>query len=556
MIPDDAIIRLKQTLDMLPLRCSERRIHIQRIADSYGCSIYSVYRKLRSINDYNKPQRNRGLPKYDNHEEFIKWIEIVAAIKHRSLNKKGHHISTTQAIHMAERGFRDSRSGQWIQIPKGVLTRQTCDRWLRKLGLNKSGHWESTSVRFGATSPNEVWQFDLSPSDIYYFDSKKGIVEDRSWRTNKKNKRRPKLMLYSVIDDFARVEYMEYHLCYGEDVETALRFFYRAMDNKGDSSFPFKGIPNTLYMDNGPIAKSGIFLQVMERLGIKVKVHETPNKAKGRTAARSKGKIERSFRTCKNSFESLFQFQKPKTLSEANEELCVHLLNTAYQQHPYWNEKRIDVWYKNLPEKGIRQICDWEQYRDLARKPCNRRVSNDCLVIFDHQHYLVDEEFKNSKVKVWRGLLDDGLFVQSLDGNVYGPYKPAPTPLPFGKFKKPKKTELDIRREKIIDLAQHIDMPKKSVFIDNRNKIDRNRKFNISGISIEPTSPTGILDFINSYTAKKAIYEEFGIPLGRLNENQRQRINLLITKTLRQSTVLSEAKKIIDELKENVKRDF
>jgi len=556
MIPEDAIERLKKILEMLPLNSQERSIHVQRIADTYRCSVDTVQRELQKHRAQSrKARKDQGIARWENQQEFIGWIEIIAAIKHRSTNKKSHHISTNQAIAMAERGFRDSQNGQWIQIPQGQLTRQTCNRWLKSMGLNHSRTWESPSVRFGASAPNEVWQFDLSPSDAYYLDKEKGIIEDNSWRPKKAHEHRPKLTLYSVIDDFSRVEYMEYHLCYGEDVETALRFLYRAMASKEDPSFPFQGVPSTIYMDNGPIAKSGIFLQVMGRLNITIKLHETPEQAKGRTAARSKGKIERSFRTFKNSFESLFHFHKPQTLAQANEYLCGHLLNVAYSSHPLWNEKRIEVWHQNLPKEGIRKICDWEAYRDLARKPCNRRVSNDRLVIFDHQHYLVDDEFRGKQVEVWCGLLDEGLFIRTPDGTIRGPYKPAPVPLPFGKFHKPKKSQLDLRREKVINLARNIDIPKESVFVDNRVQEDQKRDFLVPGETIAPQSPTGALYFVNPFTAKQAIFKEFGIPLGRLSQQQRQKIDQILQTTLRRDKVMSEVKKIIDELTQNASRN-
>lgn len=547
MIPDNALERLKKILDMLPPRSKERRFHIERVAQDYGVDPSTIYRKIKPKMIPRNPNRNRGHPKWEDTEEYIGWVEIIAAIKHRSLNKNGHHISTRQAIKMAEKGFRDTRTGEWIQIPEGKLARTTCDRWLKNLDLNITKRWESPSVRFGATEPNEVWQFDMSSSDMCYFDKEEGLTQDTSWNSGKSVEKRRMIMLYSVIDDFSRVEYMEYHLCYGEDVESALRFLYRAMSSKEDPGFPFQGRPKTIYLDSGPVAKSGIFLQVMDRLKIDIKRHETPNKARSRTAARSKGKIERSFQTCKNSFESLFQFHKPQNLTEANEYLYGHVLNLAYSSHPFWTEKRIDVWHQNIPAAGIQKICDWEQYRDLARKPCERRVSNDRIVLLDKQHYLVDDDFRGKKVEVWRGILDEGLFLRSSEGMVHGPYKPVPAPIPFGKFHTLKKGMIECRREKIIDLARHIDMPKESIFIDIRSEQDKTRTFQVGGHAIQPESPTGALSFVNPHAAKQAIYQEFGIPLGRLNREQRQKIDQLLAQTLRRDKVLSESKKIIDE---------
>lgn len=237
----------------------------------------------------------------------------------------------------------------------------------------------------------------------------------------------------------------------------------------------------------------------------------------------------------------------PKTLVEANEFLCRHVLNTAYQSHPFWNEKRIDVWYHNISEGGIRKICDWEHYCDLARSPCQRRVSNDLHVVLNHQHYLVDDQFRGKKVEVWRGILDDGLFVRSSDGTIHGPYKPVPLPLPFGKFKKPKKSPLDQRRAKVVELAQNIEVTKESLFVDTRSELDKKKEYHVEGKTFKPESPTGALYFVNAFTAKEALYKEFGVPLGRLRKNHREQIDHLLTKTLRRETVMKEAKKIIEE---------
>jgi hypothetical protein len=75
-------------------------------------------------------------------------------------------------------------------------------------------------------------------------------------------------MLYSVVDDRSGVCYQEYRCVYGEDVEAALRFLFAAMAPKPEEGFAFQGIPEALYLDNGPIAKSRVFNDVMNRLGV------------------------------------------------------------------------------------------------------------------------------------------------------------------------------------------------------------------------------------------------------------------------------------------------
>ena len=109
------------------------------------------------------------------------------------------------------------------------------------------------------------------------------------------------------------------HTCvYGEDVVTALRFLFNAMAAKASPDFPLQGIPLVIYMDNGPVARSQVFQRVMRYLGIEVRTHMPAGKDGRRTTARSKGKVERPFRTVKEIHETLYHFQKPRDEIEAN----------------------------------------------------------------------------------------------------------------------------------------------------------------------------------------------------------------------------------------------
>ena len=55
---------------------------------------------------------------------------------------------------------------------------------------------------------------------------------------------------------------------YGEDAESALRFLFNAMAPKARSDFPFQGRPKMLYLDNGSVAKSHVFQNVMQSLKV------------------------------------------------------------------------------------------------------------------------------------------------------------------------------------------------------------------------------------------------------------------------------------------------
>ena len=82
-----------------------------------------------------------------------------------------------------------------------------------------------------------------------------------------------------------------------------------------------------IYLDNGPIAKSKIFQEVMRHLEIDWRVHVAAGKDGRRVTARAKGKVERPFRTVKETHEVLYHFHQPATETEANQWLLNYLVN-------------------------------------------------------------------------------------------------------------------------------------------------------------------------------------------------------------------------------------
>jgi len=76
------------------------------------------------------------------------------------------------------------------------------------------------AVRFQAKRSNELWQFDMSPSDLKQVEAPLWIEQGRG---------KPTLMLFSAVDDRSGVVYDEYRCIYGEEAEAALRFLFNAI---------------------------------------------------------------------------------------------------------------------------------------------------------------------------------------------------------------------------------------------------------------------------------------------------------------------------------------
>ncbi len=128
-----------------------------------------------------------------------------------------------------------------------------------------------------------------------------------------------------------------------------------------------------LYLDNGPVVKSRVFQGVMLALGVNWLTHLPAGKDGERVTSRSKGKVERPFRTVKEAHETLYHFHKPETEQQANAWLLRYLLHYNEQPHRSLAHSGKEDWLTNLPPEGIRDMCNWEQFCRFAREPERRK---------------------------------------------------------------------------------------------------------------------------------------------------------------------------------------
>ncbi len=290
-IPSEALIALRARLATLAVRSAARTEEVARVAELYDVSASPVYRQLRELYRPKGLRRaDRGSPRALSGEELQHYCEIVAALKMRTENGKGRRLSTVRAIELLEEHGVDTPQGH-VQAPRGLLAATTLNRWLRTRGYDHARMTRPPpAVRFEARHSNELWHFDMSPSDLKKIPQPEWVDTDKGM---------PTLMLFSVVDDRSGAAYQEYRCVYGEDAESALKFLFNAMSEK--SGTPLQGIPEYLYPDNGPVARRGVFRTVMDRPGVTITTHMPAGKDGRRPTARAEGKVERPFRTVKEA---------------------------------------------------------------------------------------------------------------------------------------------------------------------------------------------------------------------------------------------------------------
>lgn len=528
----EVLIDLRRRLDQLPSRSAKRRDIVRQAAELYGISESTLYRQLEKLYRPKALRRvDHGVSRVLPTAQMMHYCEVIAALKIRTMNKKGRHISTVRAIEVLE--------GQGIETPDGLvkpekdqLRKATVNRYLKQWGFDhRTLTYQAPAVRFQARHSNECWQFDLSPSDLKH-------LEEPLWHDPSQD--RPILMLYSVVDDRSGVCYQEYRNVYGEDVEAALRFLFNAMSDRSDEEFPFQGIPAMLYMDNGPIARSRVFQSVMAYLNVQIQLHMPDSKAKHRHTARAKGKVERAFRTVKEAHEVLYHLREPKDEAEANERLLAYL--KTYNDHPHRSEphSRMEDWQANLPAEGIREMCSWERFCTFAREPENRKIGIDARIRVDGAIYEVHADLAGESVILWWGLFDSELYVEH-ETQRYGPYAPISGPIPLHRYRKFKKTKLEKRLERLEALAE--------VLVLGEPENDGRDAMSLNEVTAElPSQPFRDPDpfheicFANGIKARLAIADYLGKPLALLTQAQKDWIDNLLDETLEKHKVMQRVR--------------
>ncbi len=535
LISAERLDELDRQLLGLPRRSAERRQIIDEMAAFYGVSETSLYRALRlHLRPKAVRRSDQGTPRVLSREAMEHYCELIAAVKVRTMNQKGRCLSTGETIRLLEEFGVETPEGL-VKVEPGVLKLSTVNRYLLRWNYDKTT-WtrQPAAVRFQAEHSNECWQFDLSPSDLKQIKEPPWLRADRA---------APTLMLFSVVDDRSGVAYQEYRCVYGEDVESALRFLFHAMAEK--SELAFQGIPQMIYMDNGPIAKSRVFQHVMRYLKIEVRTHLPAGKDGRRVTARSKGKVERPFRTVKEMHETLYHFHEPATEEEANAWLLNFLIRYNNMQHRSEQHSRLDDWLKNLPPDGIRAMCSWERFRTFAREPERRKVGSDARVSVAGTSYVVDPELAGETVLLWWGLFDNDLYVEHGD-NRFGPYLPDGGPIPLNRYRAFKKTPIEKQADRIEELAAKLSVPRAA--LSGRPQIAElvaERK--VVTIMFADPDPFQQFQYPNAMAAKRAIADYLGMPLGKLSAEQLAVIQAIVAETL-------DKKKVLDQVRQSFRK--
>jgi hypothetical protein len=284
----------------------------------------------------------------------------------------------------------------------------------------------------------------------------------------------------------------------------------------------------------------------MHALVVDVRTHLPQGKDGRRVTARSKGKVERPFRTVKEMHETLYHFHEPQDETEANAWLLNFLQRYNGMQHRAEPHSRLEDWLTHLPPEGLREMCSWERFCAFARAPERRKVGADARVTVAGVLYEVEPDLAGETVVLWFGLYDDQLYVEHREHR-YGPYGPIDGPIPLHRYRRFKKTRTQERADRIEVLADHLALP--------RAALTANPALGATLTVVTPPlqafadpDPFQELTFRAALDAKRAIADYLGRPLAKLPPEQLAALNAFLAMTLAKPMVLDYVRQHLQPL--------
>jgi putative transposase len=214
---------------------------------------------------------------------------------------------------------------------------------------------------------NDLWLSDFMHGDHFIIDEKK-----------------QKLFLCGMIDDHSRMM-------------TGCRWMLR--ENSSTLELVLKdavatyGIPKAFYCDNGSVYVSHHLQVVCARLGIAL-IHSKPYDSP------SRGKIERFWRTVRDSFMPLASREKNYSLDDFNR-LFADWLNQHYHRriHHGIGEPPLERYLENAQKSRIRRISQ-EEIELVFQQTFIRKVNNDATISVDSVLFEVPPKYIGTKIEL------------------------------------------------------------------------------------------------------------------------------------------------------------
>jgi transposase InsO family protein len=256
-------------------------------------------------------------------------------------------------------------------IQKYDVSYATINRLLKKHKLagrnHMSFHPEKERKRFAHDKINVLWQADLSHGPFIPI-----------------NKKMTKTFLIAYIDDCSRL--VPYAQFFSSEKFDGLRDVTK-------EALVRRGKPTIIYADNGKIYRSETLQYACAELGITL-AHTQPYDPK------SKGKIERLFKTIQTRFYPLLKNDPVQSLEELNERFW-RWLEEDYHRKPHASldgKTPHEVFHSQLHH--ITFLEDLSILETIFLKRAERKVKLDGTITLENQLYEVPADYIGQRIEV------------------------------------------------------------------------------------------------------------------------------------------------------------
>lgn len=381
-----------------------RGVIIQQYADHYEVSRDTVYRCLRK--KFGPAKKVTGKPKVAN-----KLVDEIGKIKlrGRKLGLAERELSTELCIEiLQEKEVSGSEH----------LTVSTINRRLAESGFRQ----KEVIVKVEAKYANQQHQLDFSRSKYFNLhkrtDDNDFILRVSKVLSYKEDGARLRLWMGGIVDSFSRLGVVRAYPATGESTILGLnimRFAY----NREQDKLPFRHLPDTLKMDNGPVDNKE-FSQLLEKLGIEKEL-VIPYKKRGIQKQESVWKMV--WRRFELPLALKLGNGGTMLLSDYNYMLHEFMINNCTVQHPVRMGSKEHNYRASITAHPTRIIE--VDLSEVLHKTWKRKVHNDCTASIVYKGEKIKLEAPYFAIDQWIEVYMNyaGDFVGELSDKHHEPFK-------------------------------------------------------------------------------------------------------------------------------------
>jgi len=247
------------------------------------------------------------------------------------------------------------------KIKSEDVSLSTVTRFLQKSNLNSSSLEPIERKAFEMEFPNDCWQADTSVGPYINIDGKK-----------------KKTFLIMFLDDSSRL------VVHGEIFLEEKGFLVESVLKKAIAK---RGIPKKIFLDNGKVYQNLQFQMICASLGTVVSYARA-------YSPQSKGKIERAFRTIKDSWMFNFDWEKVTSLYDLNASFQEYIENHYNKKiHSAINQTPMDKYLSNID--NIKFMKSTEELDNVFLHRLSRNVKKDATISIDKVFFEVPQKYLN-----------------------------------------------------------------------------------------------------------------------------------------------------------------